>query len=189
MKKFLLFLILLIPIFNIKALTLCDDSVYPDIPSGYSGDYVILVLGNGNTYLFVGDIYATLSSSYFRIYSNDPNVEFNYFILSNDSWTYYGHGTSNSKTFISGSYIAASTINILDSSSNVVIEAGYNVNCEVPSEPIPQDFSLINTIASYINSFVNGLQNNNISIEVTFISLIIFNFLVFVICYIITHLE
>lgn len=192
--KYFLLLFLIIPFININALTLCDDSIFADPPQGF--DNYVIFISSGSTYI------ASVSSTQSAYVNNTQTI---LFIGSGTVYRYKDYVNANGHMWISPgssnsfsydySSILATTVDITLTSggeTSVIYAAGYNINCSFPEpEPdsIPQDFSLINTIASYINDFVVGLQNNNISIEITFISLIIFNFLVFLVCYIITHLE
>lgn len=191
MKKFLLFLILLIPIFNIKAFTFCDNTELPDIPQDINyTNYVIIEYVPGSIYRLI-----TFTSNA-NVYINNEIIYFNdinfvrFYTLNNDSWGIPQVSQSRNYSLADsvGNIVFATTIDILEG-DNILYSANYNIECFTPLPDIPQDFSLINTIAGYVNDFVTGLQNNNISIHIIFVGLLIFNFLVFVICYFITHLE
>ena len=178
MKKILLFLFLLIPIFNINALTLCDDTELPDVPSPYeSSDYIIYTNGNDTYLAILYDGYNPgLYSGGFMIINSQQSYQ-----LSGDSWLDVGNDYAVNYTTI-----LATTNDVLEN-DNVVYEGGYNINCSVPA-PIPNDFSIINTIASAINTMITGLQQT-FSLTEIFIGLVIFNFLFYILCYIVSHLE
>ena len=178
MKKIFLFLFLLIPIFNINALTLCDNTELPDLPSEYlNNDYVIYTDGNDIFLAILNDGYIPTIYPGFLIV-NDINT----YRLSGNSW--FDNGNDYSVVFTD---ILATTNDIYDNNSNLVYEGGYNINCSVPA-PIPNDFSIINTIASAINTMITDLQQT-FSLTEIFIGLFIFNFLFYILCYIVSHLE
>lgn len=190
MKKFLLFLILLIPMFNIKAITFCDGTELPDIPldNNYT-DYIIVEYIPSSIYRLI-----TFNSNNTSVYISNNTLYINngsprMYTLNNNSWGAYSLGN---RTFVlsNDNIVFATTIDIINNSNNeLVYNANYNIECFSPDPDIPQDFSIINYVANIFNNFVSGLQQNNISIHIVFIGLIIFNLLVFIICYIITHLE
>ena len=206
MKKLLLFLALLIPFVSVNAWEMCDGTVYddgdglewPDIPQYYSNqDYVIVDKSNNGTYssyqLYIfekgtlsvsfdtsGRIYFTNSGS-FQLYSSVPN-----------GWNYLMQ--LNSPVNFSAYSVMATTVDIYNQfdSSQILYNVDYNIVCTPPTPPqpnIPQDFNIINAIARVVNDLVVDLQTNGITIETIFIGLIIFNLLVFVLCYILAHLE
>lgn len=175
--KYFLFLLILIPFININALTLCDDTELPDIPDPYgSSDYIIYTNGN-DTYLAIlyDDYVPSINNEYLVINSQQS------YQLSGDSWLDVG----NDYVVIFNTILA--TTNNVTENDNVVYEGGYNINCSVPA-PIPNDFSIINTIASAINTMVTDLQQT-FSLTEIFIGLFIFNFLFYILCYIVSHLE
>ena len=151
MKKFLLFLILLIPIFNVNALTLCDNTELPNIPSQYeNSDYIIFTF-NSDTYLAIlYDGYTpSINNEYLMI--NSPQI----YSLTFNSW--FDNGDSYVSLFTT---ILATTNNVTEN-NEVVYESGYNLtNCSPtpPTPSVPQDFSIINTIASAINTMLINLQ-------------------------------
>lgn len=198
--KYLLFLLILIPFININALTLCDDTIVPDLPSAVTSDYIIVHESNGRFRLYAlesGTLTSYKSGTSLKIGTSGDSATRSMRIYNtnsaNTTWSSSSAGNNiyTEDLSVSTIYVVATTIDIYNNyvgSDSIFIEANYNVVCI--TEPVaPSDFSIINYIANIINEFVETLQENNISIHVTFISLLIFNFLIFVICYIITHFE
>lgn len=198
--KYLLLLFLIIPFINIKALVLCDGVELPDVPSNINR--YIIVKTNTNRYRLYGGVSSNDSTFTFvinrdnqiTITNNDPENNYVYYFQYrpdiNTDWQNNGSNANQYILYKDSTYdeFLASSVNVVsaDDSSVIVYSSGYNLDCP---EIIPQNFNIINNIASKINDFVLYLQNNNISIHITFISLIIFNFLVFVLCYIVSHFE
>lgn len=187
--KFLLLFILIIPFFSINALTLCDGTELPDIPldNNYT-NYVITEWVPDSIYrVFVFRNTANVYINNNTLYFSDINYVRRY-TLSNGSWGIPNTNQNYNFVLSNDGILNATTIDILDG-NNVIYSANYNIECTSPTPVVPQDFSIINYIANIINYFVVSLQSNNVSIHTIFIGLIIFNFLVFVLCYIISHLE
>lgn len=190
--KYLLFLLILIPFININALTLCDNTELPDIPT--IRHYVIIKTSTGR-YRAYGTINNNIrivdnngSITYYNYDSNDDIYYFQFNPNTQTDWQSMGTNSTAYSFTIYDNFIAT-TNNIVDSSDNVIYNGGYNIECSIPEPDTPQDFSIINYIASIYNNLISSLQENNISIHVTFLSLIIINFLIFVLCYFITHIE
>lgn len=84
---------------------------------------------------------------------------------------------------IQETFVYYSNKDILDADGNIVL---YRNDIEVPPvEPEEEPITIINKMALFVNDIVVYFNENNISFYQILIGLFIFNFLVYVICYIV----
>lgn len=107
---------------------------------------------------------------------SDVNIQYS---ISNYSLMFKGKTSTTSDQIILAYY---SNQNILDSQGNVVLEANVEV---IEEEPEEEPITIINKMALLVNDIVIYFNENNIGFYQILIGLFIFNFLVYVICYII----
>ena len=188
MKKIILFLtILFLSVLNINALTLSNGTTYPDLPNNEQ-NFVIFKSDDNKIYAGIIPIDWKVTTDNSDIYINS---EITYRLNSNNTWGNTGNDYSKSIT-----EIIATNVNIYNNSNEIIYNAGYGINSseepvepETPDETKQTDIGVINDIAHIINETMIKLNENGIEFWQIMIGLIIFNFIIFLICYIATHFS
>lgn len=176
MKKILLILLL---IFNIKIVNAesCNAIEFPDLPNNPQ-NYLIVKFGE--------QYYAYVLNNTFKPYiSNKEYIIVNSvksYFFKNNSWN--DNGTDYSVLF---QEVIQTTTDIY--TNNTFSEVAYKKNYGLACEVIDNNINVINDIAHLINDFYKDLESKNIKFYQIMIALIIFNFIIFVFCYIITHFR
>lgn len=177
MKKILLIFITILGFTNNVYAETCNVNDLPALPENPE-NFIVVKFGE--------QYYAYILNNSFKPYITNKeyiivNSTKSYF-LRNDLWN--DNGTDYSALF---NEIIQTSVDIY--TDNTLKEIAYNKNYGLACEVTDNNVGAINDIAHLINDFYKDLESKNIKFYQIMIALIIFDFIVFVFCYIITHFR
>ena len=177
MKKIILIIIAIIGFTSNVYAESCNLNDLPTLPNNPE-NFIVVKFGE--------QYYAYVLNNTFKPYiSNKEYIIVNStksYFFKNNSWN--DNGTDYSVLF--QEVIQTTTDIYTDNTfSSVAYKKNYGLACEV----IDNNIDVINDIAHLINDFYKDLESKNIKFYQIMIALIIFNFIIFVFCYIITHFR
>lgn len=183
MKKILLIIIVILGFTNNVYAEECNLESFPEIPTSESNrGYIITYSTSVKAYrLFTFDkllIIPVINNNNLQITGSDVK---RYNSNNENNWI---HSASGSQSIdLSLQVVKATNVEIKDTNNKVIYEANYGLACEV----IDNNVGVINDIAHVFNDFYKYLESKNIKFYQMMIALVLFNFVVFVLCYIIVH--
>lgn len=185
MKKILLIIIAILGFTSNVYAEECNLESFPEIPTSESNrGYIVTYSTSAKAYrLFTFDKLLTIpviNNNNLQIAGSDVK---RYNSNNENNWI---HSTSGSQSIdLSLQEVKATNVEIKDTNNKIIYEANYGLACEITDNNV----GVINDIAHLINDFYKDLESKNIKFYQMMIALVLFDFIVFVFCYIITHFR
>ena len=182
MKKILLIFLAIFGFCNVNAET-CNLESFPEIPTSESNrGYIVTYSISAKAYrLFTFDKLLTIpviNNNNLQIAGSDVK---RYNSNNENNWIYSANGSQSID--LSLQEVKATNVEIKDKNNKVIYEANYGLACKVTDNNV----GVINDIAHVFNDFYKYLESKDIKFYQMMIALVLFNFVVFVLCYIIVH--